>query len=97
MKWIITIVVLFGLFAWAGVREENAEDSARSFCDSVIIGESFDTLVGKAQSVGEDQLRIINKESLMIGFTGIPPFSRHACEVTSKEGIVDGKHYFYID
>ena len=96
MKWIV-IIVLFALFAWAGVREENAEDNARRFCDSVILGESFAALLETAKTVGEDKLRIIREHSLMIGFTGIPPFSRHACEVTSKDGVIDGKHYFYID
>ena len=97
MKWGITIIVLFALFAWAGVREEKAEDSARRFCDSVILGESFATLRERAKTVGEDRLRIISEHSIMIGFTGIPPFSRHACEITSKDGEIDGKHYFYID
>ncbi len=97
MKWIITILVLGGLLAWAGIREEKAEDSARSFCDSVTIGESYASLLETAKTVGEDKLRIINDQSLMVGFTGIPPFSRHTCEVTSNDGVIDGKQYFYID
>ncbi len=94
---LVIIIVLFALFAWAGVREENAEDNARRFCDSVIVGESFATLMETAKTVGEDNLRIISEHSIMIGFTGIPPFSRHACEVTSKDGVIDGKQYVYID
>ena len=97
MKWLITILVLGGLFAWAGMREDKAEDSARSFCDSIVIGDSYSSIVEIAKTVGEDKLRIISDDSLMVGFTGIPPFSRHACEVTNSEGLISGKQYFYID
>lgn len=96
-KWVITAIILFGLFAWAGIREEQAESRAREFCDSIAIGESFATITEKAISVGEDKLRIINKDSIMVGFTGIPPFSRHTCEVINNEGLVSDKQYFYID
>lgn len=97
MKWVVTAIILTGLFAWAGIREDRAENSAREFCDSIAIGESFAIVTDKAKTAGEDKLRIINKDSLMIGFTGIPPFSRHSCEVINNEGLVSDKQYFYID
>ena len=96
IKWIV-ILVLIGLFVWAGIREDNAESSAMEFCDSVTIGGSYPDLMDKAKTVGEDKLRRINDKSLIVGFTGIPPFSRHTCEVTNSEGLIDEKQYFYID
>lgn len=97
MKWIITATILFGLFAWAGVREDKAESRAREFCDSIAIGDSFSAVTEKAMSVGEDNLRIVNTDSIMVGFTGIPPFSRHTCEIRNDEGLVGEKQYYYID
>lgn len=97
MKKIVFFVFLVCIFVWAGVREDRAEENARKFCDSAIVGDSFTELQRRAKSAGEDKLRFIREESVTIGFTGIPPFSRHVCEIRSKESVISEKQYFYID
>ena len=97
MKKVVIFLLVAGLVVWALMREQQAEDRAREFCDSVAVGERFDLVSDRARSVGEDQLRIVRDESVIVGFTGIPPFSRHACEVTSEGGVVSGKRYVHID
>lgn len=86
-----------GVVGWAGVSEYQAENDARAFCNSVSVGERFAPLVERARAVGDDQLRIVRETSVIVGFMGIPPFSRHACEVTSTNDVVDGKRYIHID
>jgi hypothetical protein len=50
-----------------------------------------------AKNAGETQLRVINEQSLVIGFTGIPLFSPHLCEVRLDESGDVTKRYLLID
>ncbi len=97
MRWIIALVIIFGLLAWGGMAEYRAESSAVEFCDSVGVGSSFYEIVEKATLAGEDRLRIIREDLIVVGFTGITPFSRHFCEISRDEDSVKTKRYVYLD
>ena len=97
MRWIITLLVVLGILAWGWWVEQAAESAAKDFCNGVAVGSSFADVAKLAKTVGEDRLRLIHEESIMVGFTGIPPFSRHACEIRGKENKVAAKRYIYLD
>ena len=89
------MVLVVGLIAWGRILEDRAESDAKNFCDTFVLGSSYLELLERAKSVGEDRLRLIGKESIVVGFTGIPPFSRHLCEVSRTGDDVVGKRYIY--
>lgn len=97
MRWIIILVIIFGLIAWGGLVEDNAESRAIEFCESVALGSLFSEIAELASSAGEDRLRIIWQDLIVVGFTGIPPFSRHLCEINLGEDRVQAKQYVYLD
>ncbi len=97
MHWIIAFISIFALIIWGGLLEDGAESQAKEFCGAVLIGDSFLETVEKAKTAGEDRLRLIGKESITVGFTGIPPFSRHLCEITRSGDEIGEKRYFYLD
>jgi len=97
MRWMIVPVVILGLIAWGGIVEDRAESRAKAFCDAVPAGSAFRQAAVKAKSVGEDRLRRIRKESIIIGFTGIPPFSRHFCDISRDGDSVGETRYVYLD
>ncbi len=97
MRWVFFLLIVFGLIVWGGLLEDGAESKAQDFCDSIITGSLYKEAEKRAQQSGEDKLRIIGVNSFSVGFTGIPPFSRHSCEVTRDGELVSDKHYYHID
>ena len=97
MQWAIASVVLLGLLAWGWRTEREAEANATAFCESVTVGGAFADVVESARTAGEDRLRSIRDDSVLVGYTGIPPFSRHACAVTGERGRVVRKSYLHLD
>ena len=97
MKWGIVLILVVGGLAWGWRVEQNAQISAKDFCDTVAIGSSFAEVAETARAIGEDRLRLIQEDSIIIGFTGIPPFSRHICDVRGKQGNVVSRAYIYLD
>ena len=85
------------LIAWVVVQERRAESSAREFCESIDPGSAFGTAIERARTAGEDRLRILREDTIVVGFTGLPPFSRHLCEVTRDGDEVGGKRTIYLD
>jgi len=77
--------------------EDRASTKANGFCDSISPSQSFAELAELAKNAGETQLRVINEQSLVVGFTGIPLFSRHLCEVRLDESGDVTKRYLLID
>ena len=97
MRWIIIFFVVVIVLAWARWVEQTAESAAKGFCNSVAVGSSFADVADLAKIIGEDRLRLIREDSIIVGFTGIPPFSRHACEIRGEEARVATKRYVYLD
>ena len=77
--------------------EDRASTKANAFCDSISPSQSFAQLAELAKNAGETQLRVINDQSLVVGFTGIPPFSRHLCEMRLNESGDATKRCLLID
>jgi len=97
MRWIIALVVVVGILAWGWQVEHRAESKAKDFCNGVAVGSSFADLAEIVKTVGEDRLRFIHEDSISVGFTGIPPFSRHVCVIDRSEDKVAAKRYVYVD
>ena len=97
MQWIIAFVVVVGLLIWGWRMEEVAESKARDFCEQVAVGDAFSDVQDTARRAGEDRLRLMTESSVLVGYTGIPPFSRHACEVRGENGKVVSKRYLLVD
>ena len=97
MQWIITFVVVIGLLTWGWRIEEAAESRARDFCAQIAVRDVLSKVKEAARRAGEDRLRLVSEDSVLVGFTGIPPFSRHACEVRGEHGIVVSKRYVQMD
>jgi hypothetical protein len=97
MRWIVPLVVAVALAIWGWSVEQSAESEAKKFCDNVEVGTLFAEIARIAKTAGEDRLRLIREDSIIVGFTGIPPFSRHACEIRRAEDRVATKRYVYLD
>ena len=93
----MVMIVLGMLITWCVVLEKRAKSKANEFCDSIDIGSPYVETAARAGSIGENRLRIIGDKSIVVGFTGIPPFSRHLCEVSRDGDRVGGKRYIYLD
>lgn len=77
--------------------EQKAMTQARDFCDRAVIGESLEALAKEARTTGKKVLRQVSKDKVSVGFVGIPPFSRHFCEIEAKDGIITKARYFHFD
>ena len=90
----LAIAVYAGYGLWA---ESRAEAEAREFCASFEIGSTFEDARARAQSVGEPRLKLESETSVTVGFTGLPPFSRHLCRVTRDGNRVAAAEYQHLD
>jgi hypothetical protein len=96
------LVVLAGLLfigyvgygAWA---ESNAQMRAREFCEAISVGSPFADVVASARTTGEPRLRRITDTEVSVGFTGLPPFSRHFCRVRRNGEAVESVDYLHMD
>jgi hypothetical protein len=91
------LIAIFGLVGWGSYAEDRASTKANEFCDSISSSQPFAELAELAKNAGETQLRVINDQSLVVGFAGIPPFSRHLCEIRLNESGDVTKRYLLID
>ena len=81
-----------------GIRSErHAERAAREFCSRIQIGGEFGAAQRLAESAGEDRLRSIRAERITVGFTGLPPWSRHLCDIEREGDRVLSASYRYLD
>jgi len=77
--------------------EFSAESSAKAFCAPSLVGTPLADVARAAQQEGSGPLRHILADSVTVGYTGLPPFSRHLCTVTGKGGTVVDVRYSYLD
>jgi hypothetical protein len=97
MQWVIVLALVSGVLVWAWRAERGAEIDARSFCADVAIGSPIADVAHAARTAGDDRLRRIGEQSITVGYTGIPPFSRHLCDIRAGNGKVAAKKYVYLD
>jgi hypothetical protein len=77
--------------------ESRAEKSARAFCAAALPGTPMAKVADAARDAGTKMLRRIEPEAVAVGFTGVPPFSRHLCTVRGTAGVVSEAAYSYLD
>ena len=94
---LLAVVALIVLGIYFGYREASAESQARAFCEEIEPGSELATVENAVEGVGEDRLRLRYEGYLTVGFTGIPPFSRHLCNVYHDGRIVTSAQYRYLD
>lgn len=97
VRWLVTVAGVGVFLAWLVFLERTAESGAREFCAGVEAGGPLEAVARRAAGVGEERLRRVDADLVVVGFTGIPPFSRHLCEVTGKDGTVAGARYLHLD
>lgn len=93
----IAIAAILIIIAGIYYLEYRAESSAKAFCDATSVGTPIDKVAEAAKGKGTDMLRRIQPESVTVGFTGLPPFSRHLCTVEAEGGKVTNARYLYLD
>jgi len=92
---VVLTVVIAGLVAAATIAERNAEASARALCGQFPAGSDFGEALRIAATQGERQLA--TADSITVFHVGVPPFSRHACEIRGAAGKVVASRYSYLD
>lgn len=92
----IALAVLAALAGSVAYLEYRAAKSAKQFCDAVPAGTPMAKVVEAAQ--GPDVRRLhATPDRVTVYFVGLPPFSRHFCEVEGKGGAAIAARYFHLD
>lgn len=95
-KLAITLVALLVAAFVAGMlAERNAEAAAQALCRQFPPGSDFRAAREAAANLGER--RLATADSITVLFVGLPPFSRHNCEIRGAEGRVLAARYFHLD
>jgi hypothetical protein len=103
LKLFVGLLVAFAIFAGYGFyKEPIAEAQARDFCSSMKIGDPAEGIRERALQAGAESKfakwheRSNGERTLTAIFVGLPPFSRHICEVTATDVVVSAR-YTYLD
>jgi hypothetical protein len=75
----------------------RAESQARAFCDTAKTGMPIGPVAANARQTGERLLRRVEAEKVTVGFTGLPPYSRHFCTVEAQAGMITRASYSTLD
>jgi len=96
---VIGVAVLALVLVIGGVNylEASAESDAKAFCAASPLGTPMAKVAETAKDTGTKMLRYIQPDEITVGFTGLPPFSRHFCSVAGKAGVVTGTRYYTLD
>jgi hypothetical protein len=89
------IALLAAAIAAAMIAERNAEAAAQALCRQFPPGSDFRAALAAAASQGER--RLATADSITVFFVGLPPFSRHNCEIRGADGKVRAARYFHLD
>lgn len=106
-KWIgvilgILVLGVFAQFGWGIYREPIAKQEAIDFCATVKVGQSTDGIQERAIASGAMKSfakwtnGMDGTQSMLIIFVGLPPFSRHICEIKANK-VVFSAQYRHID
>jgi hypothetical protein len=102
-KVILAICLVFGIFAAYGYfAERSASKKATAMCRSITPGSGSSALRDLAISDGASDFqtrwsKVEGVDTLFITYVGLPPFSRHMCLVTAKNGRVISAKQSYLD
>lgn len=85
---LMAIYVAYGFYA-----EAKAQREVRDFCQSVQTGEDPSAVLARAEAAGAQKRWLRWREGadgerlLLVMFIGLPPFSRHICEVRARQTV----------
>lgn len=103
-KAVLALVLLLGLFmAYSAYSERGASGKAEAFCGAIPAGADIEGLHEQALAQGADERQTrwttldAGEALLSVTFEGAPPFSRHICQVTSRQGRVARTELVYLD
>lgn len=103
-KAVLALAVLLGLFiAYAAYSERAVSGQVAAFCGAIAAGADAEGLHAQALAQGADarQTRWTpldgGETQLSATFVGAPPFSRHICQVTARQGRVVRTERVYLD
>lgn len=106
-KWIgmilaILVLVVLVQFGWGIYREPIAMQEAIAFCATIKVGQSTDGIQERAVASGAMKAfakwstEADGSQSMLVIFVGLPPFSRHICEIKANK-VVTSAQYRYTD
>ena len=99
LKGAVLLLVIFAIYvAYSLWAEPRAKAAAEAFCEATQLGESTESVMARARAAEPDRLMTAgepNKVTVM--FTGLPPYSRHFCDVDLYNGKVIDKAYSHLD
>jgi hypothetical protein len=94
---LLAVIALVATIIYMPFKEQNAKSQALEFCDSIEVGRALASAEEAVKGVGEDRLRLRHDHYLTVGFTGIPPFSRHLCYIDHDGQRVTATRYVHMD
>lgn len=100
LKGIVLLLVIFAIYvAYSMWAEPRAKAAAEAFCEATQMGESTESVMTRAGAAEPDLMGPASESSnrVYVMFMGIPPFSRHFCDVDLSGGKVTGKAYQHLD
>jgi hypothetical protein len=107
LKWIGTFFGICALttaayIAWGMYREPIAKQQAIDFCETVKVGQPIDGIQDLAIASGAVKPFAKwsgdkdGENSMLVIYVGMPPFSRHICEIKATNVVLSAK-YTYMD
>jgi hypothetical protein len=103
LKFALGLAAFFLLYlAYGMYQEPRAETKAKAFCASVKVGDATDPLVERALAEGSEpaftKWRQVapDERQLMVIFVGLPPFSRHICDIRAASRVLHAQ-YRHLD
>ena len=96
-RFVVFVAIVAGVVGLSVYLESAAWEGAQAFCDRAREGSPVSVLATDAASLGEPLLRRVSSETVQIGFTGIPPFSRYVCTIEVQDGRVRSARVSHID
>lgn len=93
---LLAVLLLLSLPASCIVAEWRAESQARAFCEKFPVGSVFEEAVKEARGSGH-QIKSWPEGKVAVMYVGVPPFSRHICDLRNAEGIVVEANYVWLD
>ncbi len=98
VKWPLAFVLsLSSCGTGLGVAETRAEKRANDFCERFKIGQKLEEAARVASNEGDPRLRMIDSNTVSVGYPGSFILSRHFCTINAEGGYIVKKSYAYLD
>lgn len=98
VKWPLALVLsLSSCGTGLGVAEERAEKYANEFCERFKVGQKLEEAARAASDEGDPRLRMIESNTVTVGYPGSFVLSRHFCTITAEGGYIVKRSYAFLD